>query len=352
MQLFAPASVSLGEGARADFGGWPGSGSTASMWSFALTADPVNFNLDYRVMNRWTTAVTPAEGASWRIQPNSPDGFYDAQSTVTVNVTALPGFRFRSWNGDAAGTTPTADDRMNQPRWVQASLDRVPYIAPAGIENGAGATPQDGVAPGSLVSILAPAWLPRRHRPGESDGETLADATVRVGGRLLPLFFVSPGQINVLLPDEIPAGRQVLTVSSTGMADVQAPFTVVRNAPGLFQQSTSAVALHEDGSPVTADSPARRRELLSLYGTGFGPADHPRPAGFPVPAAPPFLMVDGGRIQAGDTAITPENAFSAPGKSGIDIVQFRLPDALPPGNIQLRLVINGQDSNTVALPVQ
>ena len=121
------------------------------------------------------------------------------------------------------------------------------------------------------------------------------------------------------------------------MPDVQAPFTVVRNAPGLFQQSTIAAALHEDGSPVTADSPARTGELLSLYGTGFGPADHPRTAGFPVPADPPFLIVDSAKVQIGDAVLIPEKTFSAPGKSGIDIVQFRLTDAVPAGNLKCAL---------------
>ena len=68
VQLFAPASLSLGEGVRADFGGWPGSGSTASTWSFALTADPVNFNLDYRVMNRLTDG---RDSRRWRLLENS-----------------------------------------------------------------------------------------------------------------------------------------------------------------------------------------------------------------------------------------------------------------------------------------
>jgi uncharacterized protein (TIGR03437 family) len=91
---------------------------------------------------------------------------------------------------------------------------------------------------------------------------------------------------------------------------------------------------------------------LSLYGTGFGPANHPRTAGFPVPADPPFLIVDSAKIQIGDAVLIPEKTFSAPGKSGIDIVQFRLTDAVPAGSPQLRLSVNGQDSNTVVLPVQ
>ena len=66
-----------------------------------------------------------------------------------------------------------------------------------------------------------------------------------------------------------------LTVRTEGLPDVTSTFTVVRNAPGLFvhvvDTTSYAVALHEDGSPVTIESPAKRNELISLIGTGFGP---------------------------------------------------------------------------------
>ena len=85
---------------------------------------------------------------------------------------------------------------------------------------------------------------------------------MRAGDRLLPLFFVSPQQINLLLPPEMAEGNQSLTVSGPGTPEVQAAFTVVRAAPGIFAQAlngqTFAVATHEDGSPVAADSPRGR----------------------------------------------------------------------------------------------
>ena len=152
-------------------------------------------------------------------------------------------------------------------------------------------------------------------------------------------------------------GAQSLTVSAKGQPDVQAVFNVVRNAPGLFQQPVGdqafALAVHEDGSPVTADSPARRGELLTVYGTGFGPAGHKRPEGFPIPSDPVYLIVDPATVSIGDAVVPAENAFAAPGRVGIDAVQFRLGDGAPGGaNANLRVSINGQDSNVVLLPVQ
>jgi uncharacterized protein (TIGR03437 family) len=94
--------------------------------------------------------------------------------------------------------------------------------------------------------------------------------------------------------------------------------------------------------------------LLTVYGTGFGPADHVRPEGFPVPASPRYLLLDSPSVLVGDTAsLTAANAFVVPGRIGIDAVQFRLDDTAPTGIVaNLHVTINGQDSNTVLLPIQ
>src|SRR5262249_39205061 len=159
--------------------------------------------------------------------------------------------------------------------------------------NAAGQTPQAGVAPGSIVSIFGVNLA--KDTVVAPDGllpQTLGGLTVRVGDRLLPLLFVSPQQINLQLPDGMPAGNQVVTISPSGAAEVRAPFTVVRNAPGLFPVAADgqamAMAMHEDGSAVTADAPAKSGELLTVYGTGFGPAERARPEGFPVPQSPAY----------------------------------------------------------------
>jgi uncharacterized protein (TIGR03437 family) len=356
VRLLAPASIPLGEGVRGDFNGWPGSGSFASTWSLTLGAEPVTLSADYQIMNRLTALSDPPAGVSWRLQPASPDGFYSDQTTVTVGVTPQPGYRFRNWNGDLSGNLPAGAVSMNSPRRVQAMLDRVPYIAPTGVSNAAGVTPQPAVAPGSIVSIFGENLAGTLVVGPESPlAQTLGGVTVRAGDRLLPLFFVSPSQINLLLPSDLLEGSQSLTVSAPGSPDVQAAFTIVRAAPGLFVQPVNgqsfAAAAHEDGSPVSSDSPAHKGELLTIYGTGFGPTDRPRPQGFPVPASPAFVITDSVTVQLGDTAAATVAAFAVPGRTGVDAVQFRVSDDLPGGNVTLHVTITDKVSNSVVLPV-
>jgi uncharacterized protein (TIGR03437 family) len=359
VRVSAPASVALGAGTRADLSGWSGSvPAAAGDWVGTLSGTPVAIGANYQSMNLLSTAASPAGSASWSVQPGSPDGYYASQTTVNISVTAQPGYRFHGWSGDLSGAAPFGAVAMNAPRSVVAQFDAVATIPPTGVQNGAGDTPQPGVAPGSVISIfgsnLASAVATG---PDSPLAQTLSGTVVQAANRLLPLFFVSPGQINAELPADFAEGAGTLTVSAQGQPDVHASFTVVRNAPGLFQQTVQdqsfAVAVHEDGSAVTPDSPARRGELLTVYGTGFGPTNPMRPVGFAVPQTPPFLLLDAASLLVGGAVLQAENALAAPGRVAVDAVQFRLSDGAPSGtNAPLRVSVNGQQSNTVLLPVQ
>jgi uncharacterized protein (TIGR03437 family) len=359
VHVSAPASVPLGVGTRADMSGWTGSvPAPAGDWVGILTGDVEAISANYQTMNLLTTAAIPAGSATWSVQPSSPDGYYASTTTVNVSVTAQAGYRFHGWSGDLSGTVPSGTVSMNAPRTVTALFDVVPYIPPTGVQNGAGPTPQTGVAAGSVISIfganLATAVVTG---PNSPLAQTLSGTVVQVGNRLLPLFFVSPAQINAELPADLTLGPQTLTVSAQGQPDVNASFTVVRDAPGLFEQAVNgqsfAVALHEDGTAVTTGSPAGHGELLTVYGTGFGPTDPVRPMGFAVPETPPFVLVDAASVQVGGAAIAAENAFAVAGSVAVDAVQFRLGNGAPTAtNAALTVTINGQQSNTVLLPVE
>ena len=147
-----------------------------------------------------------------------------------------------------------------------------------------------------------------------------------------------------------------MLVSPTGLANLHTTFQVVRNAPGLFPVAAAggvavAMAIHEDGTPVTADAPAIAGELLTVYGTGFGPASQARPEGFPVPASPVFQIVDSVTVSAGTATFTAENAFAVAGQFGVDAVQFRL-DGSVSGTLNFKVTVNGSDSNSLTLFAQ
>ncbi|MDP2996096.1 MAG: hypothetical protein Q8N47_01330, partial [Bryobacterales bacterium] len=346
IRVAAPLSIPAGNGTRLDFEGWADGGSPERSWTF--DSDSRTLVARYKTLHRLAALVEPEGGAGIRIEPSSTDAFYPEGAAVQVAAEPRPGFRFRAWDGDLSGPYRSGVLSMAGPKAVRALLDRVPFVAETGVRNAAGETPSTGVAAGSLVAILGASLAPAYEvGPRSPLAQSIAGVTVRVDGRMLPLLFVSPEQINAQLPSDIEEGERTLTVRWEGQPEATAVFTVVRNAPGLF-----AVAAHADGSPVTAENPARAGETLSVFGAGFGPYLRQPPYGFAVPDAPAFPLADPVEVLAGDAVIEPLFSGAAPGQVGTVVTRFRLPDSLAGPALALRVRVNGQDSNTINLPIQ
>jgi uncharacterized protein (TIGR03437 family) len=165
-----------------------------------------------------------------------------------------------------------------------------------------------------------------------------------LGAKILPIYFVSPQQINVQLPFETAQGGQLLVLHQEGQPDASAVVSVVRNAPGIFAIS------HSDGSAVTATSPAISGEVLTIVGTGFGPYDRNPPDGLLIPSGANFSLIDAVSVTAGGisgAALTYGPSFDG---VGLNVATFQVPSTLPAGTaVQLKLTINGADSNQLVL---
>jgi uncharacterized protein (TIGR03437 family) len=355
LRITAPASMPMGDGARLDFQSWSDAG--ASDHSFTISADTTNVTANYQAAYRLSASGDPGNGASFVFDPASPDMFYPVNTTVSVTATANPGFKFRRWIGDLTGTYPGGFITMAAPRSVTAGMDRIPFIAPAGVRNAVGDTPNSAVAPGSIITIfgesLSPVVQVGRVNPL---AQAIAGVYVTVNDRLLPLLYVSPEQINAQVPSDLSDGDYTLQVHATGQADVSAKFTIARDAPGLFLQSIGtqqyALALHADGSLVTPDSPAQAGETISLLGTGFGPYTGFVVDGFfPPDPAPP--TADAVSVTVGGQNPTVLWSGAAPGYTGVTITKIQIPGGMDTGMpISVMITINGANSNTATLPVK
>ncbi len=355
-KITAPPSIAMGYGARMDFAGWSDGGPADRVVSF--TNDIQNLSLSYKIMYQMRVSSDPVGGANLKVSPASADGFYTPDTMVFVSAQASPGFKFRRWDGDLTTASTNVVIDMGSPRSLKALLDKTPYIAPAGVRNAAGETPGPGVAPGSIISILG-ANLADSYVAGPNNplSQTVGNITVRIGGTLLPLLFVSPDQINAQLPSDLAPGSYTIYVKSGLQLEIPATLTVSRNAPGLFNQPVDghqfAVAAHEDGTPITADSPARRGETVTLFGTGFGPYDKAYPDGFPVPQSLQLLLADAVEVHSGDLTLTPDWAGAIAGMIGTTGTKLKITDDLPGSQpVELRVRVQGVDSNKVLLPIE
>jgi uncharacterized protein (TIGR03437 family) len=163
---------------------------------------------------------------------------------------------------------------------------------------------------------------------------------------------VSPQQINVQLPFETALGDQLVVLHQTGQPDVNAVFTAVRNAPGLYSVS------HSDGTPVNAGSPAAVGETLTLTGTGFGPYDRNPPDGIVIPSGSTFALLDPVTVTIGDASLAAIASGPSFDTVGLNVATFQVPSSLPSGtspsgtSVPLKVTINGADSNQLSLFLQ
>lgn len=358
VMVSAPERVSLTDWMRLDFSSWSDGGPRERVWT--ATTDATTVMVNYQSSNLVQTTSDPAGGATFTLVPASSDGFYPANTDVTVTVAAQPGYKFKWWEGDASGTSKTVQVNTNLPAFLKAVLDRVPFVAPTGVRNAAGdGTAPVAVSPGSLISVYGGGLSAGFEKGPDSPlAQTLANVTVQVADRILPLLFVSPSQINAQLPSDLAEGKYKVLVRGDTQPDATALFTVRRNAPGLFtlvvQGKQYALAKHADGTLVTKDAPATLGETVTLLGTGFGPYLEYPIDGFAVPASMVLHLVDPVEILAGEKILTPSETVAATGYVGITAIRFKITDDLPAAtDVELKVRVNYYwESNKVLLPVQ
>ncbi len=117
---------------------------------------------------------------------------------------------------------------------------------------------------------------------------TLAGTSVNIGGIAAPILYISPGQLNVQVPFEIPAGMASVNVTVTSGSQTSAPFlmTVAASDLGMFvAQGTSIAAPTSANTAVILAAPGN---TIHIAATGLGSITPAVPSGVtPNPAAQP-----------------------------------------------------------------
>src|SRR5712692_7538275 len=154
-----------------------------------------------------------------------------------------------------------------------------PSYSTASIVNSATYT-ADALAPNAIASIYGThlsyntAALTSRDIPNGMLPDGLAGVRVFVAGIAASLYYVSPDQINFLIPSLLRPGDMDLFVARDGVAGPHVTITVHDAGHGLYQlEPGSIAATHADGSVITEEHPARPGEVVVLYGTGLGNTD-------------------------------------------------------------------------------
>jgi uncharacterized protein (TIGR03437 family) len=171
-----------------------------------------------------------------------------------------------------------------------------------------------------------------------------------------PLFYVSDGQINFLLPSKLLAGSARIRVVREGISGPEVLVTVGDAAPALFITASGyAIATHADNTTVVSpDAPAHAGETIVIWATGLGKTvtnpgtgEIPQYASQLANLAELKVLLDG-------VAVDPARVLYAgltPGSAGLYQINVTLPSS--GSDPELRLTDGGQTTpNGVKLAIR
>jgi uncharacterized protein (TIGR03437 family) len=250
-------------------------------------------------VNRTATGTTLAEGAG-------ANGFYLTASVGAASGGAPAGSaQFRDLTTAATiGSAPLSNGRATfgltgpppvghrlqalysgDASFAESASDPRIFIAAAN-----GFSFADNFAPDSMNSIFGAGLsdsteaAPGMPLPAILGGVTVDIVDASAGHHAAPLYYVSPAQINLVIPADVPLGPALLTITKPGGA-FTIEIVITRAGPGLATADGSGsgpaaaqlIRVHRDGAqepPVAISSapipfPAGDRLFLVLYGTGL-----------------------------------------------------------------------------------
>jgi uncharacterized protein (TIGR03437 family) len=192
---------------------------------------------------------------------------------------------------------------------------------------------------------------PQAQASGAPLPTSLAGVGVTVGGRLAPLLYVGPTQINFQVPYETPSGGTAnVVVTANGVSSTAASATVTPASPGIFIYGNNwAVVLNQDYSLNGPSNPAKAGSYVMLYGTGAGAVSPSVPTGSAAPAAPLSTVTNVTATVNGQPATVSFQGL-APGFVGLLQVNLQVP-ALPSGTYPLQMTAGGAKSNSASIAV-
>ncbi|MGA1994733.1 MAG: IPT/TIG domain-containing protein [Bryobacteraceae bacterium] len=158
--------------------------------------------------------------------------------------------------------------------WPGAAGAQAPSYAAADFVNASNYS-AGPFAPNSVVSLFGSnlAFGTAAANGGAQLPTSLGNVSVQVSNTAVPLLYVSPGQINFLIPSGLIDGAISVQVERQGWVGPTVTLTLVDAAPAPFVDSQSFV-LAEDWNQnyavVNAANPAHPGDTIVLYLTGLG----------------------------------------------------------------------------------
>jgi uncharacterized protein (TIGR03437 family) len=246
----------------------------------------------------------------------------------------------------AAAPLAVAEDPFGN-LYVGDALNRItgffPGLSPT---NAASFLPR--VSPGMITSVFFPANDTIKLAAASSVPlpTVLDDISVTVDGKMVPLYFVSPGQVNFLMPNGAPSSG-IVTVTifrpSTQQIIASNLIQMAPHSPGAFTRPPTGTgqiaALNQDNTINSAENPEKVGRVVQLFCTGAGyipgapPDGHPAVGLNPTPQTPDPVFVGNQRAEVQYSGL-------APALVGVWQINIVIPEQTAAGQARVVIVLN------------
>ena len=200
-------------------------------------------------------ALTKWPDGTWQPLPSS-------QGPVTIAVAAGP-----------AGSALSAQTSISGTVSLSAAI---PAIIGNGVVDAASQQQTAStVAPGEIITIYGQNLADAAATPSGFPTTSVGGVTVQLGTTKLPLFYVSPTQINAAVPFGIPIHQVFqLTVQKDGIPSVPINVTSVTANPGIFALTGAGYGqgaiVGLSGAVTDHANPAHAGDYIVIYCSGLG----------------------------------------------------------------------------------
>ncbi len=270
--------------------------------------------------------------------------FDPRDESFSMEAIPTPGSVVRHMEVDSVGRVWLAESGIDR----IGKVEPLPRVVPAGIVNAAGFSGSQ-LAPGEIISIFGTnlafnvAQATQLPLPQELGGVAMT-----LGGQPMPLFYVSPGQINALVPFEVPVGNATWDMTRRGSVGAATNFSVFATAPGIFVATDGVTALAVDaqsGRLITTENPAAAGSVVTLFASGLGAVNPPVASGAAGALQEPFnRTTQTVSVTVGERAAEVLFSGLAPGYAGLYQLNVRLPSPLPSGAAAVVITAGGATS--------
>ena len=282
---------------------------------------------------------------------------YDIPSGTTSKITNAPSSAtadvVSSLNDDGSvlafnfprvlsGAVINNDSANNSEIYVTATPARPPFGTLSAILNGAffGNEPSStkAVAPNSIAvargTALANVTVQSQRQPDGTFPTSVAGTKVTVNGRPAQIFFVSPNQVNFLVPAQTEIGSAEVMVTNSERFSSSGTVLISLSAPGIFTKpgdgTGAGVILNSDTLQEAPFDPTGGSLRLTIFATGARNGSQ-------------ILVVIGGRV-------INAQVIASPDMPGLDEVHVLVPaDLRGAGTVGVFLQSDGRASNSATV---